>query len=77
MKIGDKIFCIKSKLNHNTKGKTYKIFHINNINEILVTTNDWYLGNVYNTTDYKFEDYFVTEKQLRKLKLEKLNDKTQ
>lgn len=91
MKKGDKILCIKNRKflkNYlNKKNNSYTILEINiDTNEIVVNVeNNLYHINchyIYQTklksdkkNFYVFEDYFITEKQYRKLKLQKLNGK--
>ena len=83
MKVGDKIYCIKTVIgkndlisleNINTEGKFYVIDKVS-IDNVLVTC-DYELSvceyRLYGTNSY-FYDYFVTEKEYRKLKLEKIN----
>lgn len=83
MKVGDKVYCIKDCIiTHdiledtltNKKGKYYTIDKIN-INRVLITTNyklvvcDFSLNKLIGKYFY---DYFITEQQYRKLKLEKI-----
>ena len=80
MKIGDKVCCKMSMFDDNIKNKEYTILIIEG-NYLKITTECDYFPNSYRfwglneTSDfYKFKDYFYTEKEYRKLKLEKLNE---
>ena len=88
MKIGDNMLCITTRYNSNTfnlvhrAGKMYKITNLYSGTIILENEDDltyryWYdLNRAMDTTNrsgYLFEDYFMTIRESRKLKLEKLN----
>lgn len=81
MKIGDKIYCIKSN-DTNFKNKVYTILQLDK-NIIHVTADGgeetafskyrlYYINKKVSLWS-KFSDYFVTEKEYRKQKLNKLN----
>jgi hypothetical protein len=86
MKVGDEVYCIKSRNNLNLKNNTYHILKIdNNKNDILISVehnqihiNCHYLYHNTSTLSkknfYCFEEYFISESELRKLKLKKLNE---
>lgn len=86
MKVGDKVYCIKSRDNLNLENRIYTILKIDhNINEIIISIekNKYYICSHYMyhaITDfdysehYVFDEFFITLKEQRKLKLEKLNE---
>jgi len=88
MKAGDKVFCIKDKIIQNNiyvlKNNFYIVLRCNST-LIYTTTENQYGAEYYiwyvesdeykNNDDRIFSDYFITEKESRKLKLQKLNEK--
>ena len=86
MKIGDKVHCIKNRYSIDlsrihTIGKKYTVIDINiSVNIIIVQSNDDYYshtvfhfeGNSKNNCIFK--DYFITDKEMRNLKIKKLKD---
>ena len=86
MKAGDNVICIKdvfdnySKINKFIKNKKYKIKYIEDTLENNGTINSFYITNERNSTSgfhgrEIFDKYFITEKELRNLKLQKINGK--
>lgn len=84
MKIGDKVYCIKTNISRiqiiagtelNVKGHIYTIDGIEHT-AIKTSCELPYSICVYTLTesDYMFNKYFITLKQLRKEKLKKIND---
>lgn len=82
MNIGEQVYCIKT-LNHYSydffiKGKLYTITHSYygniRIKDEVSGTSEFNLIEP-NADQYKFENYFITNKEYRKLKIEKLNEK--
>ncbi len=87
MKEGDKVYCKKS-INDSiypiqiTKDKEYIILLIKK-HYIKISSDEYYIGDpgyrFYGLNDskatYKFDEYFLTEKQYRKLKLEKIYER--
>jgi hypothetical protein len=88
MKVGDKILCIKNREKINLKNNTYTIQKIDidkNQISISVETNQYHIccHYIYQPSSkmnkkyyYIFEDYFATKKEIRKQKIQKLNEKT-
>lgn len=90
MKEGDFAYCKKEYINEGKivfkKNKPYLIFLIDDTDDIEIwlyceeyTMPHGYCGfikngELYNDFDY-FDNYFYTEKELRRIKLEKLNGK--
>lgn len=79
MKIGDKILCIKDRINYNIKGNTYTILDIKN-SDVMVTieNNIYHLQAHYSTytgtSVWSLSEHFDIIKIQRKEKLEKLNE---
>lgn len=79
LKAGDKVYCINSRFNMHKQNNFYKIAEIRE-NHILITSDDKsnYKSGVYSyrikydSLFQCFDDYFITIKELRKQKLEKL-----
>jgi hypothetical protein len=72
-KVKGKVLCIKDKPYHLTAGKWYNVLDENDIIYLVeddadIKDNKWFY--------YKNENYFITEKELRKQKLQKINEKT-
>jgi len=84
MKIGDKVYCTKSRYNEddlvNESGKNYKILKIVANNNIFLSSNLnenntlFYYRKDKDNYHYFFYDYFLDSKEYRKRKLEKLNE---
>lgn len=82
MKVGDKVYCIKSIIKYNfffIIGNSYKIKNVSNNNKTIFILDDNNVTmpfEIYYPNDdfYKFNEYFITHKQLRKQKLEKINE---
>jgi hypothetical protein len=85
MKVGDELLCIKERLigfggSYNIKGNTYKIININK-DDITVSceTNIYHLCAHYSTYNissvWSLSEYFISIKEIRKLKLQKLKHK--
>lgn len=78
MKIGDKLYCIQTKLNTkldviHLKGKQYTICKI--VQDVIYLTVENYLyQDKFGYWDNNLSNYFVTQQELRKLKLNKLNE---
>jgi hypothetical protein len=83
MKVGDKVYCKKTN-ESNTKGKLYDILIIDDDNRITLSTDkrkhkillEQRQFFIYEQVDHweKFSDFFITLKELRKKKLEKINN---
>ena len=88
MKKGDKVHCIKNRYSINlnvihTKGKKYTINDISS-NIVLIESNDGYYGHCIFYIDAPtsgsfifsnvFSEFFLTEKEMRNLKLKNLTD---
>lgn len=87
MKVGDKIYCKESRINlYNdnylyenivTKGKWYIITEIDN-EHIRISSDAGLFFKyrlIFNELYYSFDDFFMTIKELRKLKLKKINER--
>ena len=85
MKVGDKIYCIKTCIdkynlvslhNLNTEGKYYIIDKVSS-DHVLVTCDFDHTVCEYRLygSNSNFYDYFITEKQYRRFKLQKLNER--
>jgi len=89
MKVGDKVYCIKDNISdageeyehvYHLNGNVYTILRCNS--KLIYTTTENQYGDEYyswyvESNEYKiFSNYFITEKEQRKLKLEKLNEKS-
>ena len=77
MKVGDKVYCINTRLNPDkgnsilTKGKYYIITEIED-NTIRVTSDIGLFFNYrkkHSDMFFSFDDFFMNEKEVRKLKL--------
>jgi hypothetical protein len=84
MKVGDKVFCKKTN-ESNTKGKIYNILIVDDDNRITLSTEEnkekiflnkrqFFIYEQVNQWD-RFGEFFITLKELRKQKLEKINDR--
>jgi len=84
MKIGDKLYCIKYRYSIElfkiyTIGESYEIKSITD-NVVMVFADHSYYGpckfiiNGDSEKNYVIKDYFLTEQEYRKQKLEKLNE---
>jgi len=85
MKKGDKLYCVKSFIESVgpthytwTAGKSYRITGIDIEGYIIESNSDnvWFENEDWfgvKPEDIKYEDYFITEKEIRKLKLDKIN----
>jgi len=78
MKIGDKLICIKTDYFNNNLvvGKSYQVekIIINKINTRFYVDGVWYYLNQNKTGIYKLNDYFLSIKEERRNKLNKIND---
>lgn len=85
MIVGDKILCIESREELNLKNNIYTILSISSdihdIHDIEVSIEKsiYYVSahysNMNSLDNYVFDDYFITLKDIRKLKLKKLNER--
>lgn len=87
MKVGDRLYCYKDLINSDVEGKRHifvvgEYYELNFINDkevrVVYCYDDywdyfWFYLDYSDTILNKLGDYFYTEKELRKLKLEKLN----
>lgn len=86
MKIGDKVHCIRNRYSIDlsiihTIGKKYTLIDMNiNTNIILVQSNDSYYEHCifyfkgFLNHNYIFKDYFITNEEMRNLKIKKLKN---
>ena len=81
MKVGDNIICKKTRGYFNLKNNTYKILNIkNDVNLIAVSVekNNYhfccYYSSIFNEKCFVFDEYFISLKEYRKLKLKKINE---
>jgi hypothetical protein len=88
MKTGDKVYCIKDRIDSDDHGVIYNIFTLKNKfytilshnNKLIYTTTENQFGPEYYIWcanvehNYSFSNYFITEKESRKQKLQKLNE---
>lgn len=86
MKIGDKVYCIRTRLNTDrkiynnltilTNGNYYTIIEIGDV--FIKVSSDIEHNFIYRQKNseifYSFNDYFLTEKETRKQKLNKIYD---
>ena len=83
MRSGDNVYCIRTN-DLNKKNCCYKVLYCNK-NTVIVTTEKDPKNELQPERKYylfkqveqwsKFDDFFITESEYRKLKLQKLNDK--
>jgi hypothetical protein len=86
MKIGDNFYCIKNRnikgtnTNINSSHKNYKIIYFKNEDIVYLTSEldkdntTYFYSTIEGTGYYYIYDYFITLKEYRKQKLEKLNE---
>jgi len=81
MKPGDKVYCVKNRINIlgkslSTKDNYYTILDIeHNLIKISSDIHDYcYYALSYELGCYTAQEFFISIPQLRKLKLDKLND---
>lgn len=79
MKENDEVYCIKSN-EATTKGNIYKILNIRDDNSITISINynvDFTSRNYFISEQIdkwnKFSDHFITIKESRKLKIQRIN----
>jgi len=86
MRVGDKLYCIKNRYIHNLKDNVYTLLELDIINNFAcisiesskytITKYSVFQISMTEKSDhemkYLIEDYFLTEQDQRKLKLEKL-----
>ena len=81
MKVGDKVYCIKTLKHYNltffNKGKVYIIAQVRygniRISDDVSGSSEFNLLEP-NKDEYKFHEYFITQKEYRKQKLKKINE---
>lgn len=80
MKVGDKYICIQSRDDLNLEGNIYTILNIDADIAISVEKSIYHISAHYSYLEidsinyYIFDDHFISVKEQRKLKLEKLNE---
>lgn len=85
MKVGDKLYCINDRKYIgspiNISGKIYEILAINSYKNTTTITmsneigdQSFYYSLKNNTEHYYIYNYFMTIKEMRKLKLKKINE---
>ena len=77
MKVGDKVYCKKTYSVLYKKQKEYTITKmLNNSMLIRSDTGDAFIfyDNICERITFMFSDYFYTEKEYRKIKLNKINE---
>jgi len=82
MKIGDSIYCIKSNsdhpnyiINNGSFYKISKIFASKKISIILESGDEWMFTLQDENYYYSFDEYFITKNKVRKIKLDKINER--
>ncbi len=80
MDVGDEMYCKKSRdgvEHYLTKGKTYIVLTIGKFSFEIIGDTDEVVGfycGTYNNHHFNYKDYFYTIREMRKLKLEKINE---
>jgi len=80
MRVGEKVICIKDFYPHLKKNKIYNIIRIHSEywakeNILTITTEQNSVTISYDESD-EFDEYFITLKKYRKLKIKKINSRT-